>query len=76
MTEKQEKIMYFCTHASGNPEKAAMPFVMANAALAMDVKAIVVLQGEGVYLAKRGYAAAGRLPAAIQTRQRFYGAWR
>jgi uncharacterized protein involved in oxidation of intracellular sulfur len=56
MTEKQEKIMYFCTHASGNTEKAAMPFVMANAALAMDVKAIVVLQGEGVYLAKIGYA--------------------
>lgn len=56
MTEKQEKIMYFCTHASGNTEKAAMPFVMANAALAMDVKAIVVLQGEGAYLAKKGYA--------------------
>jgi len=55
MTEKQEKIMYFCTHASDNPEKAAMPFVMANAALAMDVKAMVVLQGEGVYLAKKGY---------------------
>jgi uncharacterized protein len=55
MTEKQEKIMYFCTHADDNPEKAAMPFVMANAALAMDVKAIVVLQGQGVYLAKKGY---------------------
>jgi uncharacterized protein involved in oxidation of intracellular sulfur len=56
MTEKQEKIMYFCTNASGDPEKAAMPFVMANAALAMDVKAMVILQGEGVYLAKKGYA--------------------
>jgi uncharacterized protein len=55
MTEKQEKIMYFCTHASDNPEKAAMPFVMANAALAMDIKAMVVLQGDGVYLAKKGY---------------------
>jgi predicted peroxiredoxin len=55
MTEKQEKIMYFCTHASDNPEKTAMPFVMANAALAMDIKAMVVLQGEGVYLAKKGY---------------------
>jgi predicted peroxiredoxin len=56
MSEKQEKIIYFCTHASGNPEKSAMPFVMANAALAMDIKATVVLQGEAVYLAKKGYA--------------------
>jgi len=56
MTEKVEKIMYFGTHADDDPEKAAMPFVMANAALAMDIKAIVVLQGQGVYLAKKGYA--------------------
>ena len=29
---------------------------MANAALSMDVKATIVLQGAGVYLAKKGYA--------------------
>ena len=55
MAEKEEKILVIGTHASDNPEKAAMPFVMANAALAMDVKATVALQGEGVYLAKKGY---------------------
>ncbi len=55
MTEKEEKIMYFCTHASDDPEKAAMPFVMATAAIAMDIKAIIVLQGQGVYLAQKGY---------------------
>ncbi len=56
MAEKEEKVVIIGTHAADNPEKAAMPFVMANAALAMDVKAMVVLQGDGVYLAKKGYA--------------------
>ena len=56
MTEaKEEKILYIGTCAADDPEKAAMPFVMANAALAMDVKATVVLQGNGVYLAQKGY---------------------
>ena len=55
MTETIENIMYFATHAGDNPEKACMPFVMANGALAMDIKAIVVLQGNGVYLAKEDY---------------------
>ena len=56
MTENQEeKILYIATCAGDNPEKAAMPFVMANAALAMDIKATVVLQGNGVYLAQKGY---------------------
>lgn len=55
MTEKEEKIICICTHADDDPEKAAMPFVMANAALAMDVKALVALQGNGVYLARKGY---------------------
>ncbi len=56
MAEKEEKVLIIGTHAADNPEKAAMPFVMANAALAMDVKAMVVLQGDAVYLAKKGYA--------------------
>jgi predicted peroxiredoxin len=55
MSEKSEKILYIATHAGENPEKAAMPFVMAVAALAMDMQATVVLQGNGVYLARKGY---------------------
>jgi len=55
MTEKEEKILYIGTCAAENSEKAHMPFVMALAALAMDVKATIVLQGAGVYLAKKGY---------------------
>ena len=53
--EKEEKIMYFGTCGGEDPEKACMPFVMANAALAMDIKATVILQGNGVYLAKDDY---------------------
>jgi predicted peroxiredoxin len=56
MADKEERILLVGTHAGDNPEKAAIPFVMGNAALALDVKVMVVLQGEGVYLAKKGYA--------------------
>jgi uncharacterized protein involved in oxidation of intracellular sulfur len=55
MEEKEEKILYISTHGGEDPEKAAMPFVMGNAALAMDVKATVVLQGNAVYVAQKGY---------------------
>jgi len=55
MTEKEEKILYITTYGGEDPEKAAMPFVMAGAALAMDIKATICLQGNAVYLAKAGY---------------------
>ena len=55
MSETIETVMYFATHAGDNPEKACMPFVMAYAALAMDIRAVIVLQGNGVYLAKPDY---------------------
>jgi uncharacterized protein involved in oxidation of intracellular sulfur len=55
MAEKEEKILYILTCGGENPEKAAMPFVMAGAALAMDVKATICLQGNAVYLSKKGY---------------------
>ena len=54
--QQAEKILYIGTCAGENPEKAAMPFVMANAAMAMDIQATVCLQGNGVYLAWKGYA--------------------
>ena len=53
--EKEEKIMYFGTCGGEDPEKACMPFVMANAGLAMDIKVTVVLQGNGVFLVKEEY---------------------
>ena len=50
-----EKILYIATHGSEDPEMASLPFVLANAVIAMDVQAAVVLQGAAVFLAKKGY---------------------
>ena len=55
MENKQETILYIGTRASDDPEKAAMPFVMACAALSMNIKATIALQGNAVYLAQRGF---------------------
>jgi predicted peroxiredoxin len=55
MIEKQEKVIYIATHAGEDPERASLPFVLGNAALAMDIPATVALQSAGVYLAKKGY---------------------
>ena len=55
MAEKEEKVLYIATCGGENPEKASMPFVMACAALAMDVNATICLQGSAVYLAQKGY---------------------
>ena len=49
-----EKIIYIATHGVEDPERASLPFVLANAALAMDVEAVVALQGASVFLAKQG----------------------
>jgi predicted peroxiredoxin len=56
MAEEKEKIFLIVTHAGEDPERATFPFVIANAAQAMDVEAMVALQGTGVYLAQKGYA--------------------
>lgn len=56
MTEEKEKLVFIATHAGEDPERAIFPFLLANAAQAMDVEAVMVLQGNGVYLAKKGYA--------------------
>jgi predicted peroxiredoxin len=56
MSEEKEKIVLVATHAGEDPERATFPLLMANAAQSMDVEAVVVLQGTGVYLAKQGYA--------------------
>ena len=61
-----EKIVYIITHAGEDPERATFPFMLATAAQAMDVEAVVALQGVSVFLAKKGYlehVAAAGLPA-------------
>lgn len=54
--EQKEGVVIIATHAGEDPDRATFPFVMGNAALATDEKAIVVLMGTGVFLAKKGYA--------------------
>jgi predicted peroxiredoxin len=56
MSEEKEKIVFIATHAGEDPERATFPFLMANAALSMDIEAVLVVQGTGVYLVKKGYA--------------------
>lgn len=56
MTDKQDKITIIATHGAEDPERATLPFVVANAAQAMDTKAVVILQGYAVTLAMRGVA--------------------
>ncbi|MBC2709524.1 MAG: DsrE family protein [Desulfosarcina sp.] len=56
MSEKQEKILYMCTCGENRPEMAHIPFALANAALAMDINATIILQGDGVKIAQKGRA--------------------
>ncbi len=56
MAEEKEKMVLVATHAGEDPERAIFPLMLATAAQSMDVEAVVVLQGNGVYLAKKGYA--------------------
>lgn len=55
--ENVEKIVYVATHFKDSPEKALIPFVLANASFAMDAKPVIIVQGEGVHLAVKGKAA-------------------
>lgn len=54
MTDK--RLVIVATHGADDPERATIPFAMANAALATDIPVTVVLQSEGVRLATKDYA--------------------
>jgi predicted peroxiredoxin len=51
---KTDKLVIFATHGGEDPERATLPWVVGNAALAMDTRAVVVLQATGVTLATKG----------------------
>ncbi len=56
------RLLFHCTHGREDPERAILPFIAANVALAAGQEAIVLLTIEGAWLCKRGYAEAhGRL---------------
>ncbi len=50
------RFMAQATHGLDDPERATLPFVVANVAAAADQEAIVLLTIEGVWLATKGYA--------------------
>src|SRR6476620_8464137 len=50
------KFMAHATHGQDNPERATLPFIIANVAASADQDAIVLLTIEGVWLATTGYA--------------------
>ena len=50
------KFMAHATHGRDDPERATLPFIVANVAASADQEAIVLLTIEGVWLATKGYA--------------------
>jgi predicted peroxiredoxin len=48
--------LFHCTHGRDDPERAIVPFIAANVALASGQEAIVLLTIDGAWLCKRGYA--------------------
>lgn len=49
-------ILVNCAHGNEDPERATLPFIVANVAASADQEAIVFLTVEGVRLATKGYA--------------------
>lgn len=49
-------IMAHCTHGKDDPERATLPFIVANVAASADQPSVVLLTIDGVWLATRGYA--------------------
>ncbi len=52
-----KRVLIAVTNGPDNPEKAVLPFIIANGALTTEAEEIVImLQGAGVWLAKKGVA--------------------
>ena len=51
-----EKLVIVCTHGPEDVERATLPFVVATAAQASEVKVVMGFQANGVLLAKKGTA--------------------
>ncbi len=50
------KYVVTLTHAKGDPDRATVAFVVANAAVASDKETVVFLSTDGVHLSQKGYA--------------------
>lgn len=51
-----EPLLFPCTHAADDPERATVPFIAAATAIASGRRAIVVCTIEAVWLGTAGYA--------------------
>ncbi|OGS55315.1 MAG: hypothetical protein A3K60_00490 [Euryarchaeota archaeon RBG_19FT_COMBO_56_21] len=58
-----KKMVIIATHGGEDPERATIPFVMANAALATEIDVTVILQTTGIWLAVKDYASHVRAEA-------------
>ena len=56
MDKGKGKLVFLNTQGPGDPEKATLPFSMALGALAMEYDAVIILQSNGVLLARKGVA--------------------
>jgi len=56
VSEQNKNLVFVVTAAEESPEKATIPFVLGNTALAMDAEPIIILQMTGVYLGMKNYA--------------------
>lgn len=58
----EQKIVFVVTHFTENAEKATLPFVLANGCIAMEVKPVIILQADAVWLGVKGKAEAIHAP--------------
>jgi predicted peroxiredoxin len=50
------RMLFHCKHGADDPERAIVPFIAANVAVASGQTAVVLLTIEGAWLCRRGYA--------------------
>jgi len=51
-----DELLFTCTHAEDDPERALLPFIAANTAAVAGLPAVVLLTIDGVWLGTEGYA--------------------
>ena len=51
-----DTLIFVVTCADEKADRAVIPFALGNSALAMDAKAIIILQSTGVFLGKKDFA--------------------
>lgn len=49
-----DELLFICTHAEDDPERALLPFIAANTAAVAGLPAVVLLTIEGVWLGTTG----------------------